>query len=268
MTAQSRPLCSSLALLITIAVAASIPGTAWAALPAFLVNESDAGDLNGDGDSVDAVLHVYDAKQRLTLNLGLAAASVCRSILGPPFVVCTPVAPVAGRTIVAFLVGESAQSESDLNGDGDAGDDVLHVYDAAAGSVTNTRLAVAHGIGRDVSSYTYPVEPVIAGEGIVLLVGEGEQGGTDLNLDGDADDDVLHVVEAKTGEILNLALAAATMVGPFGSRNPIAPQLEGQHVTFVAGEAEQGADLNGDGDIDDQVTYVVKPKNGTVRPAK
>ena len=206
MTANTRPISPCLALLITIALTASIPhstraagqdAAARAALPAFLVNESEAGDLNGDGDSADSVLHVFDAKQRLTLNLGLAAASVCRTILGPPFVICTPVLPVAGRAIVAFLVGEFAQSNADLNGDGDAGDDVLHVYDAAAGAIINTRLAVAHDVGRDVSSFTYPVMPVIAGDGIALLVGEVEQGGTDLNLDGDAEDDVLHVVEPR-----------------------------------------------------------------------
>lgn len=278
MTANTRPICPCLALLITIALAAAMPHSAFAAgqdaaaraaLPAFLVNESEAGDLNGDGDSADSVLHLFDARQHLTLNLGLAAASVCRTILGPPFVICTPVLPVAGRTIVAFLVGESAQSDTDLNGDGDASDDVLHVYDAAAGAIINTRLAVAHGVGRDVSSYTYPVLPVVAGDGIALLVGEADQGGTDLNGDGDAEDDVLHVVEPRTREILNLELAAATVLGPFGVRNPIEPQLAGHHVTFVAGEGEQGGvDLNGDGDTDDQVTYRLHLKSGRLRLTK
>ena len=266
MTGQARSISWFLPLLITIAPSALAARTA---VPAFLVNESEAGDLNGDGDSADSVLHVFDARQRLTLNLGLAAASVCRTILGPPFFICTPVSPVVGRTVVAFLVGEAAQSESDLNGDGDAADDVLHVYNAATGAIINTRLAVAHGIGRDVSSFIYPVEPVVAGDGIALLVGEVEQGETDLNRDGDAEDAVLHVIEAKAGEILNLELAAATVLGPFGSRNPISPQLDGQRVTFVAGESEHGGvDLNGDGDVDDQVTYLLKVKNGTLRPAR
>jgi hypothetical protein len=278
MTANTRPISSCLAALITIAFAASIPHSAFAAgqdaaaraaLPAFLVNESEGGDLNGDGDSADSVLHVFDARQGVTLNLGLAAASVCRTIQGPPFVICTPVAPVASRAIVAFLVGEAAQSDADLNGDSDASDDVLHVYDAAAEAIINTRLAVAHGIGRDVSSYTYPIMPVVAGDGIALLVGEPEQGGTDLNFDGDAEDDVLHVIEPKAHEILSLELAAATVLGPFGARNPISPQLEGRHVRFVAGEGEQGGvDLNGDGDTDDQVTYVLKVQSGKLRLTK
>jgi hypothetical protein len=37
----------------------------------------------------------------------------------------------------------------------------------------------------------------------------------------------------------------------------------------VAGEVEQGGvDLNGDGDTDDQVTYLLKVQNSRLRPAK
>jgi hypothetical protein len=278
MNAHARSISSRLARLITILLAASIPQLALAvdqeaagraALSVFPVDETEAGDLNGDGDAADAVLHVFDAKQRVTLNLGLAAASVCRTVLGPPFVICTPVSPVIGRSIVALLVGELAQSETDLNGDGDAGDDVLHVYSVATGAIINTRLAVARDVGRDVSSYIFPVMPVVAGDGIALLVGEVEQGGTDLNLDGDAVDDVLHVIEPTSHQILNLELAAATVLGPFGVRNAIWPQLDRHHVAFVAGEAEQGGiDLNGDGDADDEVTYELKMQSGRLRLAK
>ena len=63
-----------------------------------------AGDLNADGDAVDAVLHVFDTKQRMAVNLRLAAASICRAIVGPPFTTCDPVSPVIGRTVVAFLL--------------------------------------------------------------------------------------------------------------------------------------------------------------------
>ncbi len=176
---------------------------------------------------------------------------------------------MVGRKLIAFLVGELAQGETDLNGDGDASDDVLHVYYATTGAIVNTRLAVAHGIGRDVSSYTYPVMPVVAGDGIALLAGEREQGETDLNLDGDSADAVLYLIEPRSGEILNLELAAATVLGPFGARNPIWLQLDGQHVTFVAGESEQGGvDLNGDGDADDQVAYSLNVQNGRLRPVR
>ena len=88
------------------------------------------------------------------------------------------------------------------------------------------------------------------------------------NLDGDAEDAVLHVIEPKAGEILNLKLAAATVPGPFGSRNPISPQLDGQRLTFVAVESEQGGvDLNGDGDRRPG-HLLLRVKNGSLRPAR
>jgi len=278
MPGHTRPVFSCPALLYSLALAASnygvllaeSQGTAARTAPAaFLVDETGVGDLNGDGDSADSVLHVYDARRGVTLNLRVAAASVCRATPGPPFTICTPVAPVVDRTTIAFLVGELAQGATDLNGDGDADDDVLHVFGAASDGVVNTGLAVAHGVGRDVSSYTYPGLPVLSHDGIALLVSESEQGGTDLNRDGDASDAVLHAIEPKTVDVLNLELAAATVPGPFGSRNPIWPQLDGQTVTFVAGEPDQGSlDLNGDGDVDDQVTYRLKLQNGRLRPAR
>ena len=215
--------------------------------------------MNADGDAVDAVLHVFDTKQRMAVNLGLAAASICRAIVGPPFTTCDPVSPVIGRTVVAFLVAELAQGETDLNGDGDAADDVLHLYDAATGRIINTGLAVGHAVGRDVSSYTFPLMPVISGGGIALLVGEAEQGATDLNLDGDVEDDVLYTDRTKGARnAWNLELAAAVISGPFGARNPIPLQPTRDMSAFVAGEVEQGgSDLNGDGDGDDQVAYLL-----------
>ena len=112
---------STFAFLIAFTLASVTADPAWArldnavgaGLPAFLVNESQAGDLNADGDAVDAVLHVLDTKERMAVNLGLAAASICRAIVGPPFTTCDPVSPVIGRTVVAFLVGELAQGETD-----------------------------------------------------------------------------------------------------------------------------------------------------------
>ena len=258
----------TLACLTPPTIAAAQDAGARAPVPAFVVSEAEAGDLNGDGDALDSVLHVFDAKRRTTFNLGIAASTVCRSAQGPPFVVCTPVPPVAGKTIVAFLAGESAQGGTDLNADGDAVDDVLYIYDAGTGATTNTRLAVGHGVGRDLSSYTFPLIPVVAGDGVAVLVGEGEQGGTDLNFDADAADDVLHLIDARARQTLNLELAAATIPGPFGAQNPIPLQVDGPHVTFVAGESEQGGvDLNEDGDTADQVSYRLKAQNGKLRPA-
>ena len=272
MTCRAHPISSAVLLTVTLASVTFVPpsggqnATVRAAPPAFLVNEPEVGDLNGDGDAGDAVLHVFDTRQRRAVNLGLAAASVCRAVVGPPFLTCEPVLPVIGRTVVAFLVSELAQGATDLNGDGDANDDALHFYDAATRSTINTGLAVGHAVGRDLNSFTFPVMPVISGDGVALLVGEAEQGDSDLNLDGDILDDVLYTIDAKMRKILNLQLAAAVESGPSGSRNPIPLQVQGRLVEVVAGETEQGGvDLNDDGDHADHVPYLLNVQTGKLR---
>src|SRR5262245_34958906 len=92
-----------------------------AAIP-FAVSEPDQGaDLNGDGDKEDFVLHVRRAADGAVINLGLAVQDVAGSggRLG--------ISSVSGD-LVAFAVGEQAQGGTDLNGDGDTNDFVLHVY--------------------------------------------------------------------------------------------------------------------------------------------
>jgi hypothetical protein len=88
-------------------------------------------DLNGDGDTSDEVLQVFDVATGGLLNTG-QAVSPCR------FEACDPRAPyrVLGDT-VRFLTFEDDQAE-DLNGDGDAGDLVLQSF--------NVRMAQA-GVG-------------------------------------------------------------------------------------------------------------------------
>lgn len=220
---------------------------------AFLASEQQSGDLNGDGDDADWVVHVLDGKTGAAVNLRLAAAVVCRSTLTPPFTACGAVEPTAGKTAIAFVVGEGAQG-ADLNGDDDVNDGVLYVYEEKSGVVVPTRLAVALAVGRDVSSFTFPVPPVVADKLVVVLAGEPENGHVDLNGDGDAFDAVVEAVDLKSLQLINIGLAAATIVGPFGARNPMPPELNGNTVTVAVGEAEQGGrDLNGDGDADDQI---------------
>jgi len=133
---------------------------------AFLVSESGEGeDLNGDGDTNDTVLHVFDAKKGTTTNVGLAA-------LGTPQI---------DKERVAFTVSESAQG-TDLNGDGDTNDVVPHVFDAKKGTTINVGLVSPLGtVGIDK-------------ERVVFLVSESGEG-TDLNDDGDTNDNVLHVLD-------------------------------------------------------------------------
>ena len=196
--------------------------------------ENAAGDLNGDGDAADAVWHVDDARDAVGTNLGVAASLVCSASSTPDFS-CAAVDPVVDRMMAALMVSEQAQGETDLNGDGDTDDDVVYAYDGGTGATTVIPLALAKAVGRDVSSYIFPVPPVIAGSSVAFLVGEAEHGGLDLNGDGDALDDVLHILDVDTGEAVNTAFAAATVPGPFGSRNPIAPsrQARGSRSSWV-----------------------------------
>ena len=103
-------------------------------LVAFIVSESNEGsDLNGDGDTNDFVPHVYDHTTGMTTNIGLAFSGFAFSLDG---------------NLLAFHVFESAQGNTDLNGDGDTNDLVLHVYDhTAVTPVTNIGLATSFNGG-------------------------------------------------------------------------------------------------------------------------
>jgi hypothetical protein len=74
------------------------------------------GDRNGDGDRADVVVGLYDARTLSITSLGLAVAE-------------DPILSPDGHA--AVLVPESSQGGSDLNGDGDAEDVVLHVLTLA-----------------------------------------------------------------------------------------------------------------------------------------
>ena len=71
----------------------------------------------------------------------------------------------------------------------------------------------------------------------------------DLNGDGNADDTILHVYDAVTGQKQNLKLA----INP----NRFLPFFNGMAAARVLGSAT-GDDLDGDGDATDQVVHAVK----------
>ena len=140
---------------------------------AFRVDEEQQSDtdLNGDGkaDSDQRVIHVYDAKKGTTTNLGLAANNDLQM----------------EKDSVSFRVEEQQQG-SDLNGDGhaDSDDEVLHVYDAKKGIITNVGLAAQSNFQMEKNR-------------VVFRVDENDQGNMDLNDDGDSEDRVIHVYDTK-----------------------------------------------------------------------
>jgi len=146
---------------------------------AFTVRET-LQDLNGDGDTLDSVLHVHDTDTGVTTNVGICAESL-----------------LSGSRYLAFQVSESAQGNTDLNGDGDTLDSVIHIYDTSGG-VSN--LGIAGGISGTSSNF----KTQVFDDPFVLRVNEFQQG-TDLNSDGDTDDSIWHVYNANTDVLRNLA---------------------------------------------------------------
>ncbi len=179
-------------------------------------------DLNGDGDQSDAVVQVLNLKTARVRNTGVAARYLPRS---------------ADRMLgsVAFLVPENAQGGADLNGDGDAKDEVLHVLEISSQTCVNRSLAIV-----DI--------PRGDGAAFVVRVSEDEQGNVDLNGDGDCRDLVLYLIE-KESENLGYAVSRSTWI----------------HEGLVAFEVLESAhgerDLNGDEDSSDSIVHLYDLKS-------
>jgi len=172
----------------------------------------DATDLNGDNDTVDLILYVYDPAEDAFESLGITVAPASVSIEGD---------------LLAFAVPES-QGGADLNGDSDTLDDVAHIHDLATGDTVNTELAALGARALD-------------GRHALLHVSETQQGGTNLNGDGDTIDSVSHLFSFDQEEALNLGVAGASA-------------LENGRVAYLVNEQwEAGVDLNGDTDLGDNV---------------
>jgi Tol biopolymer transport system component len=161
-------------------------------LVAFITPEAAQGgaDLNGDGDSLDRVLQLYDAAGDQLINVGQAAEE---------FVLGSSAVTVCGRhQLVAFRTREAAQGGQDLNGDGDATDDVLNVYDAETRTLIRTGQAVTPcRLGACDPRLPYRV----FGSKVKFLTLEPAQGGRDLNGDGDATDLILQSLDVCTGMV-------------------------------------------------------------------
>lgn len=185
------------------------------------VRETSQGttDLNGDGDVTDSIAFVHDASSGATTLLGVAIHPVSTSM-------------IVGAGTAALLVSEYRQKK-DLNGDGDDDDLVLHIYTASTGELRTTGLAGSSLVMSDAV--------------IGFRVSEFGQGGADLNGDGDTSDSVAHVHDPMTGTTDNLGLATSSLVS-----------LDGGALAFVTAEPLQGLDLNGDGDLGDDVLHVAR----------
>ena len=235
-------------------------------LVAFTVNEAAQGqDLDGDPLTASEVLHVYDSATNEVVNTRLV-------IPGRIFL---------ANGSVAFLEQETTV---DLNGDGDALDRVLRLFDLASETLVET------GLASDGS------EPLLA-EGVWLVaVPEFDQGEVDLDGDGDTGDVVFEVFDPCDSSVTNLEVAsigpgsATTLTlrngqrffafvtldslapflffylpdGPFlvSTDVPVAalPVVAGNFADFLVIEAVNGRDWNDDGDTDDLVAFQFDPR--------
>jgi hypothetical protein len=177
------------------------------------------GDLNGDADADDQVVHL-SREAHAAENLHCAAVGV-----------------VASPTWVAALVSEAAQGATDLNGDGDAADTVVGLHRAG------TR-ADACAFPGWVNTGQAADTVALAGSLAVLLTPEAAQGDAVLNGDGDAGDRVIQLYDPEVRGPITLGRAAEDFV------------LGRDLLAFRTSERAEREDLNEDGDTDDDVLRV------------
>lgn len=153
----------------------------------FTTSESaqGAGDLNGDGDTTDRVLQVYDATaDALRACSPITGASCITGVRQPAaeFVVGDETVTNCGTVrLVAFRTSEAEAGSTDLNGDGDTNDGVMQVYDLVSGTLQNSGAAV--------TPCTIPecdprVPFKVEGGKVRFLTYEPDQGNRDLTGDG------------------------------------------------------------------------------------
>jgi len=138
-------------------------------------------------------------------------------------------------------LGTTPPGGCDLNGDGDANDLVIRLYDASTAKLTEIGQAV--------------VDFVVGDQVIAFRTRESDQGNAYLNADLDTGDEVMQVFDLATATLINTRLAADVCYLP-GCDPAIPYKAKGRTVSFLTDEVDQQDDLNGDGDQDDIVLTV------------
>jgi len=221
-------------------------------------------DLNGDGDRYDAVVEIHDLATGHVVETGLPATGLW-----------------AGGGLVAIYVSEIdpySYAQTDYDGNGNDFEVVAFFYDWKSDTLTNTRVPVdAWGVAA-----TYP--PVLSARRAAFVAYEPE----DQNGDGDVNDHMLRVFDARTGETEATGLTvwhepgsldideAAVACAKFETNMDLRPtvldlktgltrelsasvwrlRLHDRRLVFSVYESIEGADLNGDGDQEDVVQQV------------
>lgn len=206
-------------------------------------------DLNGDGDGTDRVLHLVDAATGAATNLRLSVTGYFD----------TGTEDRLRERAGTFACELSEDGDQDLNGDGDKTDVVLGLGLLGPRSRLRPRTPGLARLSATplLATGDLPSQDatLMALDDDFLLFGVDElyQGGTDLNGDGDAVDfSVLHLVETRTGALRNLGISG-NFIG-----------LGEGFLAFRSPEASEGRDLNGDGDLLDEVLHCYDTATGVL----
>ena len=245
----------------------------------FTVSESAMNqDLNDDGDMFDPVLHRLEVDSWTVTNLGVVPVGTALFDPDQP-------------RHVLLTVREDQPAGNDRNGDGDSLDSVFVHLDLATGLLRDSGLAAGYAIvsggwaalhveessqgNQDLdgngflsrTAFAWNLESAEAPIGLGLpvpsvqpaahdgtLLFNAYEGTTtgDLNGDGDLQDWVLQAFTVQDRQLHNTQLATNQ---PFGA---------GADAAFTVPEAGEGHDLNGDGDLLDQVQFVRDGASGIV----
>jgi Tol biopolymer transport system component len=157
--------------------------------------------------------------------------------------------------LAVFLTSELRENRS-LNGDNDKLDQVLHIYNAATGQLTN--------VGDSAREMVIGSETPSCGQGpaIAFRTSEAEEN-RDLNGDGDKLDDVLQVYVPGVG-LVKTAIqgmpnrpAQSVRACNLAACDPRFPyRVSGNQIKFLTFEGDEGLDLNGDGDQLDLILQI------------
>ncbi len=215
---------------------ATLPYALTDSAAVYLIDEATSGaDLNLDADQTDAILAVFNVSSGLGEQTPFSGAAS-----GFAVAAFSQAGLAVGRDHVIVAITEGGHFNQDLNTDGDPFDAVLAWVDTTTAPGTLNIVPIAVG----------GVPSVIDGARGLFAVSEANEGifdGTDLNQDGDDDDQVLHRLDTTTGAITNLGLAVASMT------------LRDDDAIVSVIEASNGTGpLNEDGDTDDSVLRYVR----------
>jgi len=183
-------------------------------------------DLNGDGDALDRVAHHISLSSGTVENLGVAYGQMATDS--------------GDEALWGFGVSESSQG-ADLDGDGLLASTVPFLYQPAAHQWTP--LA------------TPGLRMLVAKFGRAAVSRDEMIHGADLNGDGDMLDEIVELLEPETGTRILTGLALAQPAPGVVLYNSV--RLGEAHATLQVYEDQQGADLNGDGDMADLTAFVI-----------